>query len=118
MTPRLPRTAALALSLAAAGCRRPEAPDSAAAKGVPPKGARPRVPASPEALLAPGAVGRLQRALAERGLLGEHRAGELDDATSAAVRRFQEREGLAATGFPDRETLAKLGISPEDAYGR
>ena len=70
-------------------------------------------------LLAPGAIGELQRALADRGHLeGRHREGELDRATSAAIRRFQEEEGLAATGMPDRETLSRLGLDPEDAYGR
>lgn len=97
---------------------RPESPDSPEEKGVPPKGERPRVPASPEALLAPGAVTDIQRALAEDGYLGAHRPGELDAATSAAVRRFQEAQGLAATGMPDRETLRRLGINPEAAYGR
>jgi hypothetical protein len=95
-----------------------EAPDRPAEKGVPPKEGRPRVPAAPEALLAEGAVGRIQEALAGRGLLGKHRRGELDEPTSAALRRFQEAEGLAETGFPDRETLRRLGVDPEQAYGR
>lgn len=117
-----------ALALACAGRKgaepvrsspaRPEAPDSPAELGVPPEGKRPRVPASPEALLAPGAVSEIQRALSARGFLRAHRNGELDRTTSAAVRRFQEDEGLAATGMPDRETLRRLGIDPEKAYGR
>lgn len=97
---------------------KPEAPDAPAEKGVPPAEGRPRVPAAPEALLAEGAVREIQDALARRELLGRHRRGELDDATSAALRRFQEQEGLAATGFPDRETLARLGVDPDAAYGR
>jgi hypothetical protein len=129
------RRAALALAVVAAlaACSRtrkvdrpaeeptaakPEAPDRPAEKGVPPAEGRPRVPASPEALLAEGAVGDLQRALADRGLLGKHQRGELDPPTSAALQRFQKEEGLAATGFPDRETLRRLGIDPEKAYGR
>jgi hypothetical protein len=97
---------------------RPEAPDRPAEKGVPPAEGRPRVPAAPEALLAEGAVGEIQRALADRGLLGRHRQGELDPPTSAALRKFQQLEELAQTGFPDRETLRRLGIDPEQAYGR
>jgi peptidoglycan hydrolase-like protein with peptidoglycan-binding domain len=97
---------------------KPESPDSPEEMGVPPKGERPRVPASPEALLAPGAVTDIQRVLSELGYLRAHRPGEMDRATSAAVRRFQEEEGLAATGMPDRETLRRLGIDPEAAYGR
>jgi peptidoglycan hydrolase-like protein with peptidoglycan-binding domain len=95
-----------------------EAPDEPSEKGVPPAEGRPRVPAAPEALLAEGAVGEIQRALADRGLLGKHQQGELDGPTSAAIRRFQQEEELAQTGFPDRETLRRLGIDPEKAYGR
>jgi hypothetical protein len=101
-----------------AAAPRREAPDRPEEKGVPPREGRPRVPASPEALLAEGAVSEIQRALARRGLLGRHAEGELDDATAAALRRFQKEEGLAQTGFPDRETLRRLGVDPEGAYGR
>lgn len=97
---------------------KPEAPDSRRERGVPPRGEVSRVPASPDALLAPGAVKALQAALGDRGLLGAHAEGELDAATTAALRTFQEGEGLAATGFPDRETLERLGIDPATAYGR
>jgi peptidoglycan hydrolase-like protein with peptidoglycan-binding domain len=97
---------------------KPEEPDRKEDRGVPPRAGRPRVPAAPEALLAEGAVGRIQRALAERGYLEAHREGELDAPTSAALRRFQEDEGLAETGFPDRETLRRLHVDPEKAYGR
>jgi peptidoglycan hydrolase-like protein with peptidoglycan-binding domain len=129
--------AALALALAA-GCRHPskvgdgagggaagasERPKqgeepSPAQKGVPPRGETPRVPSSPKALLAEGAIADIQEALEARGYLGRHRAGELDDATSTALRALQRDEGLAETGFPDRETLRKLGIDPEKAYGK
>lgn len=97
---------------------KPESPDSPEERGVAPKGERPRVPASPEALLAPGAVTDIQQALSDAGHLGAHRPGELDAATSAAVRRFQEEQGLPATGMPDRETVRRLGLNPEAAYGR
>lgn len=98
--------------------QKPEAPDEPAERGVPPRGGRPRAPASPEGLLAPGAVNEIQSALAARGYLGAHRSGELDEPTARALRRFQESEGLAATGMPDRETLSKLGIAPDAVYGR
>jgi hypothetical protein len=58
----------------------------------------------------------VQRALARRGLLGEHQAGEIDEPTSRALERFQRAQGLASTGFPDRATLRRLGIDPEQAY--
>ncbi len=61
-------------------------------------------------------VGRVQKTLADRGLLKAHREGELDAPTTAAIRRFQREQGLAETGFPDRVTLKDLGIDPEHAY--
>jgi peptidoglycan hydrolase-like protein with peptidoglycan-binding domain len=127
------RAAAAAAVLALAACRHPSkvgtaAPgeperakhgETAAQKGVPPEGDRPRVPSSPKALLAEGQVAKLQQALDARGYLGkERRAGTLDDPTTRALRRFQRAEGLAETGFPDRLTLQKLGLDPEDAYGK
>ncbi len=129
-----PRRATLALALVAAvACaggreerregrarERDGGPERAKAEkqeGVKPRPGGPRVPATPEGLLGAEAVRDVQRALADRGLLGGHREGDLDRATSAAVRRFQEREGLAATGMPDRETLRALGVSAERAYG-
>ncbi|WP_242346325.1 peptidoglycan-binding domain-containing protein [Anaeromyxobacter terrae] len=105
-------------SPAPGGSPKPEAPDRKEEQGVPPKAGRPRIPAAPEALLAPGAVKAIQGALADRGFLGEHRAGELDEPTSRALRKFQQSQDLAATGFPDRETLQRLGVDPERAYGR
>lgn len=124
--------AALLLFLALTACSNPrrvgderkappkaEAPDEPSAKGVGAKPGRPQAPAAPEGLLTPGTLSALQRALANRGVLkASHRSGELDAATAAALRRFQEEEGLAATGMPDRETLSRLGLDPDAAFGR
>ncbi|HET8540470.1 MAG TPA: peptidoglycan-binding domain-containing protein [Anaeromyxobacter sp.] len=126
------RAAAAAVALALAACGHPRkvaAPGAAeppkprdqasrAEQGVPPEGERPRVPASPKALLADGAIRTIQEALAARGLLGRHRSGELDGPTTGAIREFQRDQDLAETGFPDRLTLQKLGIDPEEAYGK
>ncbi len=130
------RRASLAVALAlvlAAGCRHtskvgtPPTPEAARArqgeptraqKGVPPRGGHPRVPSSPKALLAEGEIGKIQDALSRRGSLEGHRPGALDDATTRAIRDFQKHEGLADTGFPDRLTLQKLGLDPEEAYGK
>ncbi len=116
---------ALLVAAAALACRhareaRPPQPPSpqAAEQGARTPPGHPRVPSSPEGLLAPDAVVHVQRALAQRGYLEGHRDGELDAPTSAAIRRFQKEEGLATTGFPDRETLQKLGVDPEHAYRR
>ncbi len=128
---RRPSLAVALALLLAAGCRHaskvgtPSTSDTArqgeptpAQKGVPPRGARPRVPSSPKALLAQGEIGKIQDALSRRGYLEEHRPGALDDATTRAIRDFQKHEGLADTGFPDRLTLQKLGLDPEEAYGK
>lgn len=123
-------SAVVALVLVAAACSRTkhvresekraeEAPEGrGTGAGLPPEPGRPRVPATPQALLGRDVVEEIQRALGERRLLRDHRAGELDDATSAAIRRFQRERGLAATGFPDRETLKDLGLDPEHVYVR
>ena len=70
----------------------------------------PDLAASPAQLMAPGSSDAIAQALRKRGLLAE------DDTSSKglerALRSFQESQGLAATGFPDHETLRKLGIKP------
>jgi hypothetical protein len=123
---------ALALALVAAGCRHPSKVGAAAVpeartegkgetsaqKGVPPRGGRPRVPASPKALLSEAEIGRIQDALRDRGYLGAHRRGALDDATTTALRKFQRQQDLAETGFPDRLTIQELGLDPERSYGK
>jgi hypothetical protein len=97
--------------------RSPEEP--AEAREVPPDRGRPPVPATPAGLLAPGGAKRVQQALAAEGFLDGPRGGdEIDDRTASALRRFQQQRGLAATGFPDRETLRRLGLDPKDVYER
>ncbi len=126
---------AVAIAVAAAACRHASktgpagpAPEQAerarhgetgAQQDVPPRGGHPRVPTSPKALLAEGEIGKIQQALEDRGYLGkERRAGALDDPTTTALRKFQRDQDLAETGFPDRLTLQKLGLDPEEAYGK
>jgi hypothetical protein len=66
---------------------------------------------SPAQLMAPGSSDAIAQALRKRGLLAA------DDTSSQgmekALRAFQQSQGLAATGFPDHETLRKLGIDPK-----
>jgi peptidoglycan hydrolase-like protein with peptidoglycan-binding domain len=61
--------------------------------------------------MAPGSSDAIAQALRKRGLL------PADDSSSQgvekALRAFQQSQGLAATGFPDHETLKKLGIDPK-----
>jgi hypothetical protein len=83
---------------------------------VPPRAGRPAVSASPEGLMNPGSARRIQEALKARGLLAGEPSGELDEPTSAALRRFQQTQDLAQTGAPDRETLRRLGVDPQEVY--
>lgn len=71
----------------------------------------PDLAASPAQLLAPGASDTIAAALRKRGFLGED-AGTSKN-LEAALRGFQKSQDLAETGFPDHETLRKLGIDPE-----
>lgn len=84
-----------------------------AERELPSPEAVPKVPKDPVAN--PGqvmpAVDRIQIALADRG----YRLavdGVMGPSTRAALRRFQEREGLPATGEPTTETLRRLGLRP------
>jgi membrane-bound lytic murein transglycosylase B len=54
---------------------------------------------------------QLQETLAEKGFDSGEPDGLLGPATSAALREFQLSEGLVGDGFPDRQTLALLGIA-------
>jgi hypothetical protein len=72
---------------------------------------RPELTVSAEGLLLPDGPRLIQEALAERGYLAhDHRSGHLDEETSAALRKFQGDEEVARTGYPDRETVRKLGL--------
>ena len=72
---------------------------------------------SPAGLLKPGALKMIQQRLSNAGALSEERqTGELDVETRAALRRFQEANGLPATGDPDGATVGKLGLKPNDVF--
>lgn len=73
---------------------------------------RPELSSSASGLLTPDGPRLIQEALADRGYLSkDHRTGELDNETAAALRKFQADEEVARTGYPDRETVRKLGLS-------
>jgi hypothetical protein len=73
---------------------------------------------SPEGLLEPGAEKKIQAELARRGLLdaGDAGSGQLDGPTKKALRRFQHDADLPETGVPDRETMRRLGLPPDDLF--
>lgn len=55
-------------------------------------------------------VGQAQRLLKQRGLYAGGETGKLDDQTRAAIRGFQEKVGMKATGTLNPKTLEKMGI--------
>jgi peptidoglycan hydrolase-like protein with peptidoglycan-binding domain len=54
---------------------------------------------------------QLAQALRERGFL----AADAPPGTQlgGSIRQFQKSQGLEETGFPDRQTLTRLGIDPD-----
>jgi len=73
----------------------------------------PPLATSPAGLLKPDAIEAIQEKLASRGELSEKReSGTLDAPTRAALREFQRKNNLPATGMPDDLTVQKLGLDP------
>ncbi|HET6280431.1 MAG TPA: peptidoglycan-binding domain-containing protein [Polyangia bacterium] len=71
---------------------------------------------SPAGLLKAGAEKKIQEKLASDGLLKSEKRGELDEPTRDALRHFQDSHDLPATGFPDHETIRRLGLNPDDLF--
>ncbi len=88
---------------------------------IPPHAGRPAVAADPAGLMRRGSAKRIEEALHSKGYLRESSAKEsandLTPEATVALRRFQRDQGLAATGAPDRETLRRLGLDPQEVYG-
>ncbi|HEY8924332.1 MAG TPA: peptidoglycan-binding domain-containing protein [Polyangia bacterium] len=69
------------------------------------------VSSTPQGLMREGAEARIQERLRAKELLpAGHRTGQLDADTRDALRRYQERAGLPATGLPSYETIRSLGL--------
>lgn len=74
---------------------------------------RPQLAVSPAQTLTPQAVAKLAQALEAKGQWsgqGEPSREQL----AVALKSFQKEEKLAATGYPDTETLRRLGLTPDD----
>ena len=69
------------------------------------------VATSADALLAPGGAEKIRAKLRDQGFL-EHD----DDALGTGLRRFQAKHDLPETGMPDHETVAKLGLDPDQIF--
>ncbi len=73
----------------------------------------PPLATSPAGLLKADAVEAIQEKLASRGDLSDKReSGKLDPPTREALREFQRKNNLPATGMPDDLTVQKLGLDP------
>jgi peptidoglycan hydrolase-like protein with peptidoglycan-binding domain len=73
------------------------------------------VASTPQGLMRDGAEAKIQERLRAKELLAAgHRTGQLDGETREALRRYQKRAGLPATGLPSYETIRSLGL-PLDA---
>lgn len=59
-------------------------------------------------------VNEMQKALNEKGYAVGRVDGVVGPQTSNAIREFQRKEGLSATGQPDQQTLKALGIEVGD----
>lgn len=76
---------------------------------------KPNVAATPQALMQPGGVRSLQRALNAQGYALTV-DGRFDNETRQALLSFQRREGLAPTSLPDLATCEALGLDPQQVY--
>jgi len=55
-----------------------------------------------------------QKLLKEKGMYGGEESGKLDDATRTGLKKYQEANGLKATGTLNQITLEKMGIALTD----
>ena len=62
-------------------------------------------------------VRALQQALKDQGYDPGDIDGKMGPKTQAALRDYQQKQGLKATGRPDAETLAKLGVDAKTSSG-
>ena len=64
---------------------------------------------SPQQLRKPGGTDELVTTLESKGYLSAAQGKPSSTQLSEAVKKFQESQGLAATGYADSETLKRLG---------
>jgi peptidoglycan hydrolase-like protein with peptidoglycan-binding domain len=69
----------------------------------------------PRAMFEPSATKKIQRKLADRGY-NVKVTGTLDDQTRNALIKLQSEKGLPRTGMPDKETLRRLGLEPDEVF--
>jgi peptidoglycan hydrolase-like protein with peptidoglycan-binding domain len=70
---------------------------------------------SPGGLLTDDGLAAVQEKLVDEGHL-ERTTGAFDERTRSALKDFQKKNGLAATGAPDLATVRQLGLEPEGIF--
>jgi len=99
-----------------AGCHAHQVGEERESMASAPKGQQVRsqrpVRTTPGSMIDHQSMVELQRALSRHGERVQA-SGVLDDATQAALRRFQKQQGQPATGLPDYDTLRRLGLDPK-----
>jgi peptidoglycan hydrolase-like protein with peptidoglycan-binding domain len=66
----------------------------------------------------PQTVAQIQQALKEQGYDPGPADGTWSSRTESALRQFQQAQGMEATGQPDQQTLASLGVEGAAAGGQ
>ncbi|OGW38890.1 MAG: hypothetical protein A2010_17735 [Nitrospirae bacterium GWD2_57_9] len=66
----------------------------------------------------PQTVRQLQQALSDQGYDPGPADGEWKSQTESALRQYQQAQGMQATGQPDQQTLASLGVEGAAAGGQ
>ncbi len=62
-------------------------------------------------------IRQVQQALDQKGFKAGRTDGKLGPETKSALNQFQQKQGLQATGQPDQQTLAALGINGGNSSG-
>ena len=63
-------------------------------------------------------VKQVQEALNQKGFKSGQADGKMGPETKDALQAFQQKQGLQATGQPDQQTLAALGINEAGTTGQ
>lgn len=65
----------------------------------------------------PQTIMQIQQALSDKGYYQGPADGKMDSNTQSALKKFQQAQGMQATGQPDQQTLASLGVQGGAAAG-
>ncbi len=65
----------------------------------------------------PQTVKHVQQALSDKGYYKGPADGKWGSKTESALKKFQQAQGMQATGQPDQQTLASLGVQGGAAAG-